>query len=276
MTTGDLASIPDLQDRHRKVLAERLGITTSGELAAADPKDVSAAMRRLRPRPTLAAIARWQDSARESAERADGSEWERAATFVVSFEQRERDGSWERQLVAEQTELEPEQPPEVWPGWDCHEICSWMSGRIVPVEPVRAPARKAASARPGRPRQHADPAPIRIDVVGLTSESGEVDLAPKRRTAVPEALEVSEAGRAVVAVGGVEPDQVVHLVVRVRRPGRPGRNLHKPVVHRGRGRVELPLTRLDVGAHPAKVLAWAPDRSVAAASVRLPTLVRRA
>jgi hypothetical protein len=276
MTTDDLASIPDLQDKHRKVLADRLGITTSGELAAADPKDVSAAMGRLRPRPTLAAIGRWQDSARARAERADGSDWERAATFVVSFEQRERDGSWERQLVAEQTELEPEQPPAVWPGWDCHEICSWMSGRIAPVEPVAAPARKAAPARPGRAKQQGDPAPIHIDVVGLTSAAGEIDLPPKRRAAVPEAFEVSEAGRAVVSVDGVEPDQVVHLVVRVRRPGRPGRNLHKPVVQRGRGRVELPLSRVDVGAHHAKVLAWAPDRSVAAASVRLPTLVRRA
>ncbi|HKV67872.1 MAG TPA: hypothetical protein VJN72_07270 [Gaiellales bacterium] len=273
MEMDDLASIPDLQDKHRKVLAERLGIRTSGELAAADPKDVSAAMSRLRPRPTLAEIGRWQNAARRSAGRADGSDWEPAATFVVSFEQRERDGSWQRQLVAEQTELEPEQSPEVWPGWDCREICSWMSGRLAAAAPAEAPAAKAAT-RPGRRNQHADREPIHIDVVGLASEAGEVDLAAKRRAA-PDAFEFSAAGRAVVAVGGVDPDQVVHLVVRVRRPGRPGRNLHKPVVHRGRGRVELPLTRVDVGAHNAKVLAWAPDRSVAAASVTLPTLVRR-
>jgi hypothetical protein len=276
MAMDDLASIPDMQDKHRRVLAERLGITTSGELAAADPKDVSAAMRRLRPRPTLAEIERWQDTARGSATRADGSDWERAATFVVSFEQRGRDGSRERQLVAEQTELEPEQPPEVWAGWDCHEICSWMSGRIAADEPGEAPAARVAAARPGRRKQDAAPAPIQIQVVGLASEAGEVNLTSKRRAAVPDVLEVSDAGRAVVAVGGVEPDQVVHLVVRVRRPGRAGRNLHKPVVHRGRGQVELPLTKVDVGAHRAKVLAWAPDRSVAAASVKLPTLMRRA
>jgi hypothetical protein len=275
MAMDDLASIPNLQDKHRKVLAERLAITTTGDLAAADPKDIFAAMRRLRPPPTLAAIGRWQDAARGSAERADGSDWERAATFVVSFEQRERGGSWERQLVAEQTELEPEQPPQVWPGWDCHEICSWMSGRIVAAEPAPVPAPKPAPARPGRRKPEADPAPIHIDVVGLASEAGEVTLASKRGTAMPDAFEFSEAGRAVVAVGGVDPDQVVHLVVRVRRPGRPGRNLHKPVAHRGRGQVELPLSRVDVGAHSAKVLAWAPDRSVAAAAVRLPTLVRR-
>lgn len=274
MTMDDLASIPDLQDKHRKALAD-LGITTRGELAAADPKDVSAAMRRMRPRPTLAAIRRWQDAAERSAVRADGSDWERAATFVVSFEQRERDGAWERQLVAEQTELEPEQPPKVWAGWDCHEICGWMSGRIAADEPAEAPAAKAAAARPERRKPTADPAPIHIDVVGLASEAGALDLAAKRRAAVPDAFDVSEAGRAVVAVSGVDPDQVVHLVVRVRRAGRPGRNLHKPVVHRGRGRVELPLTRVDVGTHNAKVLAWAPDRSVAASSVRLPTLVRR-
>ena len=273
MAMDDLASIPDLADKHRKVLAERLGVTTSDELAAADPKAISTAMRRLRPRPTLAEIGRWQAAARGSAGRADGSDWERAATFVVSFEQRERDGSWERQVVAEQTELEPEQPAEVWPGWDCHDACTWMSGRIATAGPGEAPAPEAAVA-PDRRRKHADPTPIRIDVVALASEAGEVDLAPKRRAAVPKTFELSETGRAVVAVGGVDPDQVVHLVVRVRRPGRPGRNLHKPVVHRGRGRVELPLTRVDVGAHKAKVVAWAPDRSVTAASVRLPTLVR--
>lgn len=273
MAMDDLASIPDLADKHRKVLAG-LDITTSGELAGADPKEISTAMRRLRPRPTLAEIGRWQAAARGSAGRADGSDWERAATFVVSFEQRERDGSWERQVVAEQTELEPEQPPEVWSGWDCREACTWMSGRIATADPAEAPAREPAVAPHRRRKQNADPTPIRIDVVALASETGEIDLASKRRAAAPKTFELSETGRAVVAVGGVDPDQVVHLVVRVRRTGRPGRNLHKPVVHRGRGRVELPLTRVDVGAHNAKVVAWAPDRSVTAASVRLPTLVR--
>jgi hypothetical protein len=271
----DLASIPGLADKHRKVLAERLGITTSGELAAADRKDISTAMRRLRPRPTLDEIGQWQDAARGRATgRADGSDWERAATFVVSFEQRAREGSWERQLVAEQMELEPEQAPKVWPGWDCQDICSWMSSRTAAAEPAEDPAANVRAANAGQPKRAADPTPIQVDLVGLSSEAGEIDLASKRRAAAPEAFEVARAGRAVIAVGGVDPEQVVHLVVRVRRPNRPGRNLHKPVVQRGRGRVELPLTRVDVGEHEAKVLAWAPDRSVSATAVKLPTLVR--
>lgn len=280
MAMDDLASIPGLQDKHRKVLGERLGITTGGELAAADRERIFSEMRRMRPRPTLAEIGRWQDAAGDRASgRADGSDWERAATFVVSFEQRAHEGAWERQLVAEQTELEPEQPPKVWPSWDCQEICSWMSGRISASEPAEDPAAedpaaKAPAADAGQRKPAAAPTPIHVDLVGLSSEAGEIDLAAKRGAAVPEAFEVSRAGRAVIAVGGVDPDQVVHVVVRVRRPNRPGRNLHKPVVQRGRGRVELPLTRVDVGEHDAKVVAWAPDRSVSSATVKLPTLVR--
>jgi hypothetical protein len=275
MTMDDLASIPDLQAKHRKVLTE-LGITTRDELAAADAKELSAAMGRMRPRPTLAEVRRWQGAARRGAgSRADGSDWERAATFVVSFEQRARGGASERQLVAEQTELEPEQPPRVWPGWDCREICGWMAGRIAAAEQMEAPARKdTAPARRTR-RQNGASAPIHIEVVGLANEAGEVDPISEPRDGVREILEVSETDRAVIAVGGVNPDQVVLVVVRVQRRGRPGRNVHEPIPHRGLGRVQLPLAGVAVGTHDAKVLAWAPDRSVAAAAVELPVLVRR-
>jgi hypothetical protein len=273
----DLASIPGLQDKHVKVLAGRLGISTSDELAAADRKDIATAMRRLKPRPTLAEIGRWQDAARHQAtNRADGSDWERAGTFVVSFEQRQRDGRRERQLVAEQTELEPEQQPKVWAGWDCRGICSWMSGRIAAAEQAEAAPPPATDTSHDKRKEKAPPGPIHIDVVGLANDVDDVDLTAQPSQAVPEAFEVSGVGRAVVAVGGVDSDQVVHVVARVRRPGRPGRNLHDPVVHRGSGRVELPLARVDVGAHDAKVLAWAPDGSATAAAAALPTLVRRA
>jgi len=56
----------------------------------------------------------------------NGAEWDRAATFVVSFEQRDTGRTRDRRLVVELTEIEPEQPPRVWPGWDCGEICAWM------------------------------------------------------------------------------------------------------------------------------------------------------
>lgn len=275
MAMDDLASIPDLQAKHRKVLAE-LGITTSDDLAAADAKDVSAAMGRMRPPPTLAEIRRWQGAARRgAADRADGSDWERAATFVVSFEQRARGGVWERQLVAEQTELEPEQPPQVWSSWDCGEICGWMTGRIATAEQTEAPARKDKAPARRRRKQNGAPAPIQLEVVGLASEAGDVDLISEPRDGEREVLDVSETDRAVITVGGVHPDQVVLLVLRVQRRGRPGRNLHEPIPHRGLGRVQLPLAGVDVGTHDAKVLAWAPDRSVAAAAVELPVLVRR-
>ena len=56
----------------------------------------------------------------------NGAEWDRAATFVVSFEQRGAGPGCEQRLVVELTEIEPEQPPRVWPSWDCGDICAWM------------------------------------------------------------------------------------------------------------------------------------------------------
>jgi hypothetical protein len=273
MAVDDLSSIPGLEEKHRKVLAERVGVTTCDELARADPTEIFDAMRRLRPRPTVDEIVVWQDAAiREVAARADGSEWDRAATFVVSFEQRNSDTGWERQLVVEQTELEPEQPPKVWPNWDCGDICSWMSTRL---EVAESSAQSTLGKGATGETPSVLPAPMQIEIVELRSGGGEVNLMPKRSTTAPGAVEFSSTGHAVVAVTGVDPDQVVHVVARERRPGRPGLNLHKPVVRRGGGTVELPLSRLAVGDHEAKVVAWAPDQSVAASALRLPRLIRR-
>ncbi len=133
MVADDLSSIPDVQDKHRRVLAGELKITTFRALARADRRAIHRAMRNLRPRPTLEQIARWQDQARSrlSEAAADQSDWHPAASFAVVFAQRRAgDGEWERRIEVERTEVEPERQGRTWPDWDCREICGWMREQL--------------------------------------------------------------------------------------------------------------------------------------------------
>jgi hypothetical protein len=133
VVADELNSVPDIQDKHRRVLAGELKITTFRALARADRRDIHRAMRNLRPRPTLEQIARWQDHARSrlSEAAADQSEWHPAASFAVVFVQRQgEDGEWERRIEVERTEVEPEQEGRTWLEWDCREICGWMREQL--------------------------------------------------------------------------------------------------------------------------------------------------
>jgi hypothetical protein len=162
VVADDLSAIPDLQERHRRVLAGELKITTLRALVQADRRDIHRAMRNLRPRPTLEQIARWQDHARSGLSEAasDPADWRPAASFAVVFAQRQaEDGAWERRLEVERTEVEPEQEGRIWPGWDCRESCGWMRVQMGLPEggPPSAPEPAAQQPPPGEHRQR--PAP---------------------------------------------------------------------------------------------------------------------
>ena len=204
MAADDLSSIPDVQDKHRRVLAEELKITTLRALVHADRRDIHRAMRNLRPRPTLEQIARWQDHARSrlSEVAADQSDWHPAASFAVVFAQRQAgDGGWERRLEVERTEVEPEQEGRTWPGWDCREICAWMRGQLgladaeppaPPAAPGPAAPSAAASAAAGEPAA-GEPAP-----------EGPASRAARRAAAEPAAASAASApGRGEVRIGRV-------------------------------------------------------------------------
>jgi len=64
---SDLSSIPGLKAKHLTVLTGPLQILSALDLVRADRRAVRAAMRRLRPPPTLEDIASWQDHARDLA-----------------------------------------------------------------------------------------------------------------------------------------------------------------------------------------------------------------
>jgi hypothetical protein len=315
VVADELSSIPDIQDKHRRVLAGELKITTFRALARADRRDIHRAMRNLRPRPTLEQIARWQDHARSRlSEAADQSDWHPAASFAVVFAQRQaRDGEWERRIEVERTEVEPEQEGRTWPEWDCREICGWMRGQLgladvrqPEVQPAAqpgtgrlaagGPAPRGTGARPARPGDAEAAAPpaarargrgeLRIGRVALIDPGSQVGRvatggAPPvdvvTAGAAAQAPPAAPAGplRVEITVGGARRGQEIHAVARVLPRGAPGWNPQDPVVIKGAGAASFDLSRLPEGRHEVALIAWAPDGSMAPATVRLPEITIR-
>jgi hypothetical protein len=312
VVADDLSSIPDVQDKHRRVLTEELKITTLRALVHADRRDIHRAMRNLRPRPTLEQIARWQDHARSGLSEAvtDQSDWHPAASFAVVFARRQVvDGEWERRLEVERTEVEPEQEGRTWPDWDCRDVCGWMrdqlglpgsaepaAGDAAGEEPAagqpaaRRPAARAtragdaepAPARPARARGRGE---LRIGRVTLIDPGSQVGPVAAGAAAVPpvevvtakpaaESPPAAPAGplRVEITVGGARRGQEIHAVARVLPRGEPGWNPQDPVVIKGTGAASFDLSRLPEGRHEVAVIAWAPDGSIAPATVTLPEL----
>jgi len=295
MAQDELTSIPGLQHKHRKVLAEQLQVSTLQGLVLTRRQAIQDALRRFRPRPTLEAIAEWQDHARAKLAEAPSakSDWDRSATFVVSFEQRPRDEGVERRLAVEQTEIEPEQPPEVWPGWDCQSICGWMRDRLaltdvephddtteatvdaaeageMPSQAVPADASVATGVEPGgETGGSAERPPIGIDTVTVMDGTGRVDVVTNR-VVTSAAAGCALPGLLAVTVTGPDPDRDVYVTIRFRRPGARGQSPEEPFVVRGSGGVEFDLSHVPVGRYDLGVLAWTPDGSASPSVVELP------
>lgn len=222
MVADGLNSVPDIQDKHRRVLAGELKITTFRALARADRRDIHRAMRNLRPRPTLEQIARWQDHARSrlSEAAADQSEWHPAASFAIVFVQRQAEnGEWERRIEVERTEVEPEQEGRTWLEWDCREICGWMreqlglpgttepaprqagGGEAAGEQPAaEQPAARRRGARAARPGD-AEPVPV-----PATETRGRGELRIGSVTLIDPGSQLSRLG---AATGGAPPVDVI-------------------------------------------------------------------
>jgi hypothetical protein len=302
VVADDLNSIPDLQDKHRRVLAEELKITTCRALVHADRRDIHRAMRNLRPRPTLEQIARWQDDARSRLSEAgmDPADWHTAASFAVVFAQRQTDGGgWERRLEVEQTEVEPEQEGRTWPEWDCQDICGWMRAQlglpeVAPPAPQEPAPQEVAAQEPAA--QEDAPAPVRaarargrgdltISRVTLidpgaqvgTAVAGTAGAPPVDVVTAPAAAEAPPAApagplRVEIKVSGGRRGQEIHAVARVLPRDEPGWNALDPVVITGTGAASLDLSRLPAGRHELALIAWAPDGSMRPTAVTLPEL----
>ena len=208
----------------------------------------------------------------------DTKEWQPVASFAVVFARRRAGETWERQIAAERTEVEPERGPEVWPGWECDPICGWMLGQVgqadgaEPGQPDRAgqalPAGAETSGPAGAARPPGRRPQLRIGSATIIDAAGRTEVV----TGGAPAGELVAPARVVFTVTGARPGREVRAVARLRGPGRAGRNVGDPVAVPPSGRAEFDLSQVPAGQFEMRLLAWVPDGSAGPVSVRLPAM----
>jgi hypothetical protein len=300
----DLSSIPGLQDKHVRVLA-RQQVSDLRGLVHADQRVIYRAMQNPRPRPTLEQIARWQEEARNMLQRAvtEPSDWHSAASFVLVFSQRQAGDAWERRIEAERTEVEPEQDPRVWSGWDCEPVCDWMLGQLdqadhsepgpeplapeaadAPPSSAEEPAGAAASATPAVPAGAAGPpaaerpasrAQLHIESAAIIDATGPADVVASDNVVADPPTKLVAPVRVVFTVSGARPGTRLQAVTRIMRPDGPGWNPQDPVTVGDSGQAEFDLTAVPAGDHEMSLIAWAPDATARPVSLRLPKVTIR-
>jgi hypothetical protein len=265
----DLSSIPGLQQRHLTVLTGPLQLRTAQALAQADRRVVHAAMRRLRPAPTLEEIAVWQDHARDLADAAAAARppgWVQAAAFVVSFEHHPDGAAPQRRVVVEQVEQAPPEPQQQWPAWQLEPAWAWMLERLeaVAAEPAEGPP-----PQPDLPQsEQAKPPPeITVSTPELVRPAEPVcPLEPEA-----PAVDIPPATVLRVTVASV-PAAPLQVALRLRRTGQPSRALGPPVPAGPGGLAEISLDGLPPGDHATVLAVWDPAGKAAAVIVPLPPL----
>jgi hypothetical protein len=277
--TDDLSSIPGLEDKHLRTLA-RQQVTDLRSFADADQREIYKAMANIRPRPSLQRISRWQEEARSSLEEAetDASGWHTVASFAVIFGQRQVGDARERHVEAERTEVEPEQEPQVWVGWDFEPVGRWMADLLgtiddasTPAQPVAVQPEVAAPAGAkalGRSQLH-------IDSAAITDANRTVGVITGGALSADLPAELIAPVRVVLTVSGARPGTVLHAVTRILRPDGPGWNPQDPVVLPRSRRAEFDLSGVAAGQYEMSLIAWAPDATAKPVSVRLPALTIR-
>ena len=330
MAGDDLNSITGMEDKHRRALARRQ-ITTLCDLADADEDVIYRAMGSIKPRPSHNQIAQWQADARsklveeqredaarsgDEAQRedeargqpagargrpgegaADTTEWQEVASFVVAFARRRVGETWERRIEAERTEVEPAPEREVWPGWECSALCSWMLGQTdggKPGEPEqddggeaqRAGAQPASTQPPGTPPAVTQPAgepagaakprgglpQLRIDSATITDAAGSSNLVTDGAPVANPPAELVAPALVVFTVSGARRGTEVLAVARLRGHGEPGRNVADPEAVPASGRAEFGLSQVAADQLEMTLLAWAPDCTARHVSVSLPAM----
>jgi hypothetical protein len=268
----DLRSIPDLQASHVRAL-DKLGITGLRALADADQRTIYAALRNVRPYASLARVAAWQDDARSRLADAaiDTSVWHTAASFAVIFAQRQINGTWERRLEAEQTEVEPAPEPQQWEDWDCGQLCDWMLAKVGQSESPassKAGAVSRATSAASRTRR----AELRIDSASITDASHEMGLISGGKLISKQPEELKPPVHLRLTVSGGRSGQQLKAAVWFRRRGGPGWSPQEPVDLSPSGQAEFDLSLVPSGGHSVRLLAWATKPGATMAAITLPTL----
>ena len=279
MPSDDLSSIPGLEDKHLRALA-RQQITDLRSLADADQREIYKAMANIRPRPSLERISRWQGEARSKLEEAetDVSDWHTVASFAVIFAQRQAGDAWERRVEVWRTEVEPEQKPKVWAGWDVEPAGSWMAGQLAATDSASTPAQPVA-AQPEAAQPVGTKAPgrsqLRIDSAAIIDANRTVDVVREGAPVADPPPELIAPVRVVLTVSGAPPGTVLHAVTRILRPHAPGWNPQDPVLLPRSRQAEFDLSGVPAGQYEMSLIAWAPDATAKPVSVRLPALTIR-
>ena len=293
MPGDEIDAIPGLEEKHRRALASKLGITSLQALADGDQRAIYNALASFRPRPTPELVEAWQNEARRRlSDAANGrSAWHTAASFAVIFAQRQVDGRWERRLEAEQTEVEPAPEPRQWATWDCGPLCDWMLGQLglpedeadtagqaaaaaeppapePPAPESAAPESAAASAAPGR-------AELRIDDVMITEAGRDLELISAGHLVTVPPGDLRHPVRLRFTVHGRRAGQQLRAAVWFRRSDGPGWSPQEPVTVPASGKAEFDLSSVPAGGHDVRLLAWATDPGATLAAVALPRLTFR-
>ena len=279
MATDDLSSIPDLEDKHLRALA-RQQVTDLRSFADADQREIYQAMANLRPRPSLERISRWQEEARSKLEGAetDASDWHTVASFAVIFAQRQIGDARERHIEVERTEVEPEQGPAEWAGWDVEPVGRWIADQLAAIDSASTPAQPVA-AQPETARLVDTKAPERsqlsIDGAAIIDANRTVDVVTEGAPVANPPTELIAPVRVVLTVSGARPGTVLHAVTRILRPDGPGWNPQDPVILPRSRQAEFDLSGIPAGQYQMSLIAWAPDATAEPVSVRLPVLTIR-
>jgi len=276
---ADLSAVAELEARHLNVLHAKLGITTPEALMRADRRVVHASMSRVRPRPTLEDVSRWQDRARDlvpPGPTVTEPGWDQVAAFVVSYEE---SGSDRRVVVAQAEHVAPE-PVTVLDGWEVNsEATAWMMGHVAaaqvdPPAAEDAPPTPEPQPSPDGPRARVAPPPLQfrdVRVGSATAGTVTVDLAGAPSTvASPQWVELD--------VAGPDPSVPVQVAVRVMRSGRAGLTVAQQSARATAERLEggdpvrLSLAQLPSGRNRAVLVAWTEHGEASPCILELPAL----
>jgi hypothetical protein len=278
--TDDLSSIPGLEDKHLRALA-RQQVADLRSFADADQRDIYRAMANVRPRPSLERISQWQEEARSRlpAPGTGAPDWQTVASFAVIFAQRQVGDTVERRVEVEQTEVEPEQEPRTWAGWEVEPVGTWMAGQLSQAGSVSTAARPGTGQPPER-AEAAEPAAgqtpgrtqLAIETASIIAADRTFDLVTGGALAGEPPAELTAPVRVVFTVSGARPGTAVQAVTRILRPDGPGWNPQAPVALERSGQAEFDLAGIPAGQYEMSLIAWAPDATAKPVSVRLPAL----
>lgn len=273
MLNENLTTIPGLDDRHRAVLAERLGITTYFDLIMTDRRTITSAFGRKPYKPTLDDVAKWHDAARaRRAAEPLPNDWQQAASFVVVFEHRDLDDSQDRRIFVQQTEIEPDTPPLELRGWDGAVAWRWMLQRLDPDEAASGAALPVAHelATPVRERSVTDRPHLRIQHAVLAGHGTHSDIIVNGELSDEQVVTLTSPGRLTVSVTTPVP----HGTIASLRLSVSGGETHQIPVVLGNDTTAVDIDLGDVphGTYEPTLSLWTPDGSMHPTVLRLPPL----